>query len=313
LKGLILLLWGDKRYYTLNYYLRQKFGSKVFKICLDGGFSCPNRDGTIGTGGCIFCSENGSGDFAGNRNMSIHDQFQNIKKAMNKKWKNGKYIAYFQAYTNTYAPVSVLRKKYEEAIQEEGVVGLAIATRPDCLGEDVVNLISEFNKKIYTWVELGLQTSNDSTALTINRGYKLNVFEDAVKKLRKRNIDVVVHIIFGLPGEDQNDMLDTVKYVSNIGIQGVKFHLLHLMKNTTLVKFYEDKKLKFMTQEEYVSLICKALSYTNPNIVIHRLTGNAPRESLIEPKWSLKKWEILNDIDKCLSDNNIYQGINYGG
>lgn len=302
--------WGDKRYYSLNYYLRHRFGCKVFKISLDAGFSCPNRDGTIGNGGCIFCSERGSGDFAGNRKFSIHHQFKYIKQMMNKKWKSGKYIAYFQAYTNTYAPVSILNRKYQEAVEEDDVVGLAIATRPDCLGEDVLDLISKFNEKLYTWVELGLQTSNEDTALKINRGYKLKTFETAVKNLKDRNIDVVVHIIFGLPGEKHEDMINTVKYVSNSKVQGVKFHLLHLIKNTPMVQFYESGQLKFMTEEEYINLICRAISYTDPDTVIHRLTGDPPRDMLIGPKWSLKKWEILNKIDKSLSDNNVYQGIN---
>lgn len=301
-------MWGDKRYYSLNYYLRQKFGCKVFKICLDAGFSCPNRDGTLSSGGCAFCSSRGSGDFAGNRNFSIHDQFQNIKEMMKKKWKKGKYIAYFQAYTNTYAPVSVLRRKYEEALKEDDVVGLAIATRPDCLGEDVLDLIDDFNSRIYTWVELGLQTSNEATAVAINRGYKLDAFERAAQELKKRNIDVVVHIILGLPGENEEDMINTVKYVSSMGVSGVKFHLLHLMKNTPLVNMYNRGKLNFMTEEKYVDLICRAIAVTDKNIVIHRLTGDAPRDTLIEPKWSLKKWEILNSIDKHLLDNGICQG-----
>ncbi|MBP2033951.1 radical SAM protein (TIGR01212 family) [Clostridium algifaecis] len=311
LEGSELLVWGSKRYNSLNYYLRNKFGCKVFKISLDAGFSCPNRDGTIGTGGCIFCSERGSGDFAGNRRFSIHHQFQDIKQMMSKKWKNGKYIAYFQAYTNTYAPISVLKKKYEEAISEDEVVGLAIATRPDCLGENVLDLIGNFNERLYTWVELGLQTSNEKTASIINRGYKLKTFEKAVMDLRNRNIDVVVHVIFGLPGEDRHDMINTVKYVSNMDIQGIKLHLLHLMKHTPLVGLYKLDKLKFMTEEEYIDLICESIANINPNIVIHRLTGDAPRDMLIEPKWSLKKWEILNKIDSTLEEKNIYQGINY--
>ncbi|WP_333886639.1 TIGR01212 family radical SAM protein [Clostridium sp.] len=301
--------WGDKAYYTLNYYLRKKFGGKVFKISLDGGFSCPNRDGKISRGGCIFCSERGAGDFAGNRNLSITEQFYNIKKMMNKKWKEGRYIAYFQAYTNTYAPVEILRKKYEEAVKQKGVVGMAVATRPDCLGEDVLELLQEFSKKIYVWVELGLQTSNEYTAKRINRGYDLCVFEKSVYNLRKRNIDVVIHMIMGLPGEEESDMINTVKYISNQDIQGVKFHLLHLMKHTPMVQLYNEGKLRFMEQQEYVNIICKALSNTRSDIVIHRLTGDSPRNLLIEPKWSLKKWEILNQIDKAMKDKNIYQGI----
>lgn len=303
--------WGDKRYYNLNYFLRQKFGCKVFKISLDAGFSCPNRDGTISKGGCVFCSERGSGDFAGNRQFSIKQQFESIKEVMSKKWKEGKYIAYFQAYTNTYAHVDVLRKKYEEAINEEGAVALAIATRPDCLGEGVLNLLEEFSKKVYLWVELGLQTSNECTAKKINRGYDLSVFEKAIENLRRRNIDVVTHIIFGLPGETKSDMLNTVNYVAKQDVQGIKFHLLHLMKNTPLVEFYDKEELKFLSQEEYIDIICSSISIIPQNIVIHRLTGDAPRSLLIGPQWSLKKWEILNSIDSELEKRGIYQGIYY--
>ncbi|MBC2580906.1 TIGR01212 family radical SAM protein [Clostridium sp. DJ247] len=303
--------WGDKRYYSLNYFLRKKFGCKVFKISLDAGFSCPNRDGTISKGGCIFCSERGSGDFAGDRKFSIEDQFKAIKEVMSQKWKDGKYIAYFQAYTNTYAPIEILRRKYEEAVRHHGVVALAIATRPDCLSEEVLNLLEEFNEKVYTWVELGLQTSKEETSKNINRGYNLNVYEDAVRNLRRRNIDVVTHIIFGLPGETKEDMLNTVKYLANQDIQGIKFHLLHLMRSTPLVNLYNEGKLSFLSQEEYVDIVCSSLAIIPSNIVIHRLTGDSPRDLLIEPKWSLKKWEVLNSIDLELKKRGIYQGINF--
>lgn len=306
-----IMLWGDKRFFSLNYFLRNKFQSKVFKISLDAGFSCPNRDGKISKTGCIFCSERGSGDFAGNRNFSIKHQFEDIKQMMKKKWKNGKYIAYFQAYTNTYASVDVLKEKYNEAISQENVVGLAIATRPDCLDEDILRLLEEFSKKIYTWVELGLQTSNEKTAIKINRGYNLKVFERAVKNLRKINIDVVTHIIFGLPGETKEDMLNTIKYISNQDIQGVKYHLLHLMKNTPLVDFYNRGELKFLDYDEYIDIICSAIAITPSNIVIHRLTGDAPRNLIIGPMWSLKKWEVLNAIDRTLEERGVYQGCKY--
>ena len=302
-------VWGDKSYYSLNYFLRKKFGEKVFKISLDAGFSCPNRDGTISSGGCIFCSERGSGDFAGERNCDIQEQFITIKEMMNKKWKSGKYIAYFQAYTNTYAPIDILRKKYTEAISQEGVVAIAIATRPDCLSEEVLELLEEISKKVYLWVELGLQTSKNETAILINRGYELNVFEKALDKLRLRNIDVVVHTILGLPGENKEDMLCTIKYLSNLNIQGIKMHLLHLLKDTPMEKLYNDGGLDFLGEEEYIDLICKAITMLPSNIVIHRLTGDAPRQSLIGPMWSLKKWEILNSIDKKLKEGELYQGL----
>lgn len=301
--------WGGKRYKSLNYFLREKFGQKVFKISLDAGFSCPNRDGTISSGGCIFCSERGSGDFAGNRSFSIERQFEDIKRIMNKKWKEGKYIAYFQAYTNTYAPVDLLREKYEEAINQEGVVALAIATRPDCLSKEILDLLEELSKRIYIWVELGLQTINEKSARLINRGYGLDTFEDALIKLKERNIDVVVHTIFGLPSENKEDMLATVKFIANRPISGIKFHLLHLMKNTPLVKIYEQGKLKFMEEEEYIEILCEAIAMLPQHIVIHRLTGDAPRDLLIGPMWSLKKWEILNSIDRKLIEKDMFQGL----
>lgn len=302
---------NKKRFYSLNQFLREKFGDKVYKISIDGGFSCPNRDGTIGSLGCIYCSERGSGDFAGSRSYAIDQQFEQVKKVMNNKWKSGKYIAYFQAYTNTYAPVNILRERYYQAIEKEGVVALSVATRPDSISEGALDLLEEINKKTYTFIELGLQTSNEETAKLINRGYPLSVFEDALKRIRKRNIDVVVHIIFGLPGENKGNMLDTVRYLSSKDIQGIKFHLLHLLKNTPLVNLYNNGGLRFLTEEEYIDILTDSIGLLPENIVIHRLTGDAPRDLLIGPMWSLKKWEILNNIDKALKDKNIYQGLYY--
>ena len=300
--------WGDKRYHSLNYFLREKFGDKVFKIALDAGFSCPNRDGTISSGGCLFCSERGSGDFAGDRNFSITKQFEDIKGMMSKKWKTGKYISYFQAYTNTYASIDVLRAKYEEAVLQDGVVALAIATRPDCLDGAVLDLIEEYSKRVYTWVELGLQTCNDESAKIINRGYNLTRFEEALKELNKREIDVVVHTIFGLPGESTEDMLNTIDYVAHKDIKGIKMHLLHLMEDTPMTELYNEGKLKFMEEAEYIDVICSAITMLPTNMVIHRLTGDAPRELLIGPMWSLKKWEVLNAIDNKLKELDLYQG-----
>lgn len=301
--------WNEKNYYSLNSFLREKFGQKIFKISLDGGFSCPNRDGTISNLGCVFCSERGSGDFAGNRKLSITQQFEDIKEMMKKKWKNGKYIAYFQAYTNTYADVETLRALYDEALDQDDVVGLAIATRPDCLSEEVLDLLQEYSTKTYLWVELGLQTINDTTARIINRGYKLQVFEDSLYKLRERGIDVVVHTIFGLPGEEKEDMLNTIDYIAHRDIKGIKIHLLHLIKNTPLVDLYEKGKLDFLDQDEYTDIICEAITRLPKEIVIHRLTGDAPRDLLIGPKWSLNKWEVLNEIDDKLRNNDLYQGL----
>ena len=303
--------WNGKRYHSLNYFLRNKFNEKIYKISLDGGFTCPNRDGKVAKGGCTFCSARGSGDYAGSRILSINEQFADRKKMMEKKWKDGKYIAYFQAYTNTYAPVEELRQKYEEAISQENVVALSIATRPDCLDDDVVDLLEEISKKTYLWVELGLQTINDESARNFNRGYDFEVFKEGIKKLQDRNIEVVVHTIFGLPGETKEDMLKTVDYVAHSGAQGIKFHLLHLMKGTQMVKQYESGELQLLSQEDYIDLICKGIAMLPQEMVVHRLTGDAPRESLIGPMWSLKKWEVLNSIDKALEDNDIYQGKNY--
>ena len=303
--------WNGKRYHSLNYFLRNKFNEKIYKISLDGGFTCPNRDGKVAKGGCTFCSARGSGDYAGSRILSINEQFNDRKKMMEKKWKDGKYIAYFQAYTNTYAPVEELRQKYEEAIEQENVVALSIATRPDCLDDDVVDLLEEISKKTYLWVELGLQTINDESARNFNRGYDFKVFEEGIKKLQDRNIEVVVHTIFGLPGETKDDMLKTIDYVAHSGAQGIKFHLLHLMSGTQMVKQYESGELELLSQEDYIDLICKGVAMIPQDMVVHRLTGDAPRESLIGPMWSLKKWEVLNAIDKALVDNDIYQGKNY--
>jgi len=301
--------FNDKRFYSLNQFLREKFGDKVYKISIDGGFSCPNRDGKISNLGCIYCSESGSGDFAGDRKLTIDQQFEQVKNVMNNKWKSEKYIAYFQAYTNTYAPVYVLRDKYYQAIEKEGVVALSVATRPDSISEEALDLLEEINSKLYTFIELGLQTSDEGTAKIINRGYPLTVFEDALKRIRKRNIDVVVHIIFGLPGENKEKMLDTVRYLSKLDIQGVKFHLLHLLKNTPLVSLYNKGGFEFLTEEEYIDILTDSIGLIPENIVIHRLTGDAPRDLLIGPLWSLKKWEILNSIDKALKDKKIYQGL----
>lgn len=305
--------WNGKRYHSLNYFLRNKFSKKIYKISLDGGFTCPNRDGKVGKGGCTFCSSKGSGDYAGDRVLSISSQFQDRKEIMEKKWKEGQYIAYFQAYTNTYGPIDELKQKYEEALAQEGVVGLSIATRPDCIDDEVVDLLEEISKKTYLWVELGLQTINDETGRNFNRGYDLSTFDQSLRKLMERKIEVVVHTIFGLPGETKEDMLKTIDYVAHSGAQGIKFHLLHLMENTKMVEQYENGQLEFLSQEDYIDLICKSIAIIPSNMVVHRLTGDAPRESLIGPMWSLKKWEVLNAIDKALVDNDIWQGKEFSG
>ncbi|SHH19551.1 hypothetical protein SAMN02745221_01902 [Thermosyntropha lipolytica DSM 11003] len=307
------LTWDGKRYHSLNYYLRKKFGQKVFKLSLDAGFTCPNRDGTISKEGCYFCSSRGSGDFAGERGKSITEQMEQIKKVMHQKWKAGLYIAYFQAFTNTYAPVDRLRELYQTALASPGVVGLAIATRPDCLPEEVLDLLQELNRKTYLWVELGLQTIHERTARMVNLGYNYETFLQALEKLNQRGIDTVAHIILGLPGEDYEDMLLTGKTLGKLPLQGLKIHLLHLMEGTPLVRLYEAGKLNFLSQEEYVNLVVDILEYISPEIVIHRLTGDSPRHLLIGPRWSLRKWEVLNSIDDELVRRNSWQGKRLSG
>lgn len=306
------MIWGDKPYYSLDYFLKQKFKEKVMKISLDGGFTCPNRDGRIAFGGCTFCSSRGSGEFAGDRLKTITEQFYEQKIMMSKKWKSEKYIAYFQAYTNTYDKVERLKKLYDEALNQKGVVGLSIGTRPDCLSDDIVKLLCEYNEKTFLNVELGLQTSNDKTGILINRGHDSKCFKDGVEKLRKHNINVVTHVIFGLPKETKSQMLDTVRFVNDLDIQGVKYHLLYIIKNTKLYNEYlKDKSIYTLTRDGYIEILGEALSLTNPEIIIHRITGDAKREDIIEPLWSIKKWELLNSIHKYLFDNNIYQGKNF--
>lgn len=302
--------WNGKRYHTLNYYLREKFGEKVFKISLDAGFTCPNRDGSISSGGCIFCSPRGSGDFT----MEIEDisrQFDEAKKMMTKKWKNGKYIAYFQAYTNTYAPVEILWDKYYSVMDKENLVGIAIATRPDCLSPKVIELLKEINKKTGLWVELGLQSVNENTLKFLNCGYTLNSYIDSINNLKKAGIEIVTHCILGLPGENRDDMLRTVDFIAGTGTQGIKLHLLHLMKDTPMVELYEKGELTLLEKDEYVDLIVDAVERLPSEMVIHRLTGDGPRKTLIEPKWSLNKWEVLNSIDQRFIDRNTWQGKKY--
>lgn len=303
--------WNGKRYHSFNYYLRNKFNEKVYKIALDGGFTCPNRDGKAGVGGCTFCSSRGSGDFAGSRKLDIRRQFEDRREMMEKKWHSQKLIAYFQAYTNTYAPVEELREKYYEALNQDNVVAISIATRPDCIDDDVLDLLTEINEKTYLIVELGLQTVNDEVARNFNRGYDFEVFDNTLKRLLARNIEVVVHSIFGLPGESEEDMMKTVDYIAHSGAKGIKFHLLHLMEKTKMAEQYRNGEFKLLEQDEYIDLICKAVSRIPEDMVVHRLTGDAPRELLIGPMWSLKKWEVLNAIDKALVDNDIWQGKNF--
>lgn len=290
-------------YLSFNKYLKDKFGQKVYKISLDGGFTCPNRDGKTGTRGCIFCSKGGSGDFAESREMSITEQIESGKKKVEKKIKSGKYIAYFQAFTNTYAPVEMLRQKYEEAINHPDIVALSIATRPDCLGDDVLRLLDEMNKIKPVFVELGLQTIHQKSAKYIRRGYDLSVHDKAVRDLNKIGVNVVVHVILGLPNESENDMLETVKYVCESGANGIKLQLLHVIDGTDLAKDYEKGLFKTLEFDEYVNLIVKCVKIIPKDIVIHRLTGDGAKKDLIAPLWSADKKRVLNAINKALRES----------
>ena len=299
---------NNKRYHTLDYYYKNKFHSKVFKISLNAGFSCPNIDGTVGNGGCIYCSKSGSGEFAGNKEDSLRTQFDTVKEMMLHKWPEGKFIGYFQARTNTYADVNTLKKLYETVLAFDNVIGLNIATRPDSISEECLDYLTELNKKTNLTIELGLQTTNEKTAKLINRCHSLQCFEAMVKKLRERNIDVVVHIINGLPYETKEDMLNTVKYLNSLDIQGIKIHMLSILKDTPLAKMYEKKHFKVLTKEEYIDIVIDQLELLRPEIVIHRITGDPKQDDLVEPDWLVKKFCILNDIDKEMVKRDSYQG-----
>ena len=302
------LLWGEKRFHSWNFEMRRQFSTKVFKVMLDAGFTCPNRDGTLAKGGCTFCSARGSGDFAGNRRDDLVTQFNQVRDRQHRKWPEAKYIGYFQAFSNTYAPVHVLKEYYEVILQQPGVVGLSIATRPDCLPDDVVEYLAELNERTYLWLELGLQTVHETTSKLINRAHDTQCFLDAVSKLRKHDIRICAHIIYGLPGETHEMMMETGRAVAQMDVQGIKIHLLHLMRKTPMVKQYEAGLLKFLEMDEYVKLVVDTLELLPPEMIVHRLTGDAPRELLIGPMWSLKKWEVLNAIDAELVARNSWQG-----
>ena len=299
-------------YNSLDQYLKSRFKTKVFKISLNGGFTCPNRDGTKGYGGCIFCSESGSGDFAGNPKDELKIQFETIKKIMHNKWKEGKYIVYFQANSNTYGDIKKIKELYDEAITlSKDIVVLAIGTRCDCISDEVLEYLGELNKKIPVWVELGLQTIHPKTMRFLNLGYTLKEFEDAVKRLRSKNIEVITHIINGLPFETKDMMLETLKYINTLDIQGIKIHSLFILQNTILGNYYLKNKFKILSFEEYVEITATQIAHLNPKIIIHRVSGDAPKDDLIEPKWSMKKLVVMNEIDKYLKENNLYQGIYY--
>ncbi len=302
---------SNKRYHTLDYHFKELFGQKVGRISINAGFTCPNIDGTSAFGGCTFCSTKGSGDYAGSPSDELLRQWENGKELMANKWPNAKFIAYFQAFTNTYAPVEVLKEKYETFVELEECVGISIGTRPDCLEDDVIEYLADLNKRTYLLVELGLQTMHDKTSNIINRGHDLQCFEDSLEKLRKHNINVVVHTINGLPGEDYEMMMDTHRYLAKKDIQGIKIHLLHAMSDTALVNQINNGFLKLMERQDYIKLVVDELELFKPEVVVHRLTGDAPSENFIGPIWSKKKVTVLNDIDKEFVLKDTYQGAKY--
>lgn len=302
----------EKPYNTLNNYYQLRYGQKVFKIALNGDFTCPNKDGEKGTGGCIYCSESGSGDFAGNKTLSLSDQFQNIKQMMQKKWKNGLYIAYFQANTNTYKDVETLRTLFEEALSlDPKIIGLSIATRCDALDDAKYDLLEELSKKTHLQIELGLQSIHQDTALWMNRGHDLHCFTKSVNELRKRNIEVVVHIINGFPNETPNMMLETSNFLNTLDIQGIKIHMLHVMKKTALGHLYAKEPFNLLTLDEYRDIVVNQITHLKEDIIIHRLTGDSPTDQLIAPLWTKKKFIVMNEIDKYMRANKLYQGIYY--
>lgn len=295
-------------YRSLNDALRERFGEKLYKLTLNGGFTCPNRDGHLGSRGCIFCSEGGSGDFASSPLLTITEQIEDAKSRLSGKRPVRRYIAYFQAYTNTYAPVERLRQVFTEAIQHPEIAVLDIATRPDCLPDEVLDLLSELNRIKPVWVELGLQTIHEDTAALVRRGYRLPVFDRAIAALQTRGIETIVHVILGLPHETPEQMLDTVRYVNDAGADGIKLQLLHVLKNTDLAAYYQDPGFSILSEDDYVDLVIRSLEVCRPDLVIHRLTGDGPKDLLIAPQWSSAKRRVLNHIHRELKTRGTFQG-----
>lgn len=298
-----------QRFYSLNQFLQKRHGSKVIKLSIDGGFTCPNRDGTLSSKGCIFCSEKGSGDFTPFYLNSITEELEAAAKLLSRKWPSiTKYIAYFQSYSNTYAPLSILKKKYEEALAFPNIVGLAIATRPDCLSDEIIHYLAELNQKTHLWIELGLQSTNEATANWINRGYSLTCFEEAVHKLALSQIETVVHLILGFPNEKLPDMLTTARYVSSLPLQGVKLHMLHILDDAPLGKIYLRESFDLLSKEDYLFTVSEILKLLPPHFVIHRLTGDGNCKHLLAPTWTKNKKQLLNDLNRYFEINDIYQG-----
>lgn len=303
-------IWNDKRYYSLDYYLKQTYGEKVYKVSLDGGMTCPNRDGKVGTGGCIFCSAGGSGDFAAPKRTSVTNQINDAIQGIRKSKSVGtKFIAYFQSFTNTYAPVSYLESLFLEAIHHPQIVGLSIATRPDCLPDDILSLLKRLNEIKPVWIELGLQTIKESSSIFIRRGYPLSVFDEAVDKLNAIGIKPIVHLILGLPFETTEDVLNSVRYISEKPIQGVKLQLLHVLKGTDLAEHLNE--FHILSMEEYIDLVISCLEVLPDHIVVHRITGDGPKDLLLAPLWSSKKREVMNRIHQELAARNTWQSRLY--
>lgn len=302
--------WDFKPYYSLDFFLKQKFGVKVAKISVDAGFTCPNRDGKLSEKGCTFCSPRGSGDFAIYKGESVISQ---LRKGVEKmvKWKAGGYIAYFQAYTNTYAPKEKLREIYFEALELENLKGVAVATRPDCIDEDVISVLKELSEKTYVWAELGFQTSCEDTAKNINRGYENKEFVRAVNMLYENGFDVVAHVIFGLPGESEKEMLETIDFLNKTKIKGIKIQSLHVLKNTPMAEEFEKTNFRILEKEEYIDLVSRALERLSPEIVVHRLTGDGKKSDVITPKWAFDKKSVLNGVYKTLTAKNSWQGKDF--
>lgn len=305
--------WGDKPYHSLDYEMKHRYGEKVYRLTLNGNMTCPNRDGTLGERGCIFCSAGGSGDFAAPAALSITSQMEQQKALLLQKRPVHRFIAYFQAYTNTYAPVEYLERIFTEAIQFPDVAALSVATRPDCLPDEVLLLLERLNQKIPVWIELGLQTIHEQTADFIRRGYALSCFEDAVSRLRSCGIEIITHTILGLPGESEQDMLDTIQYLNQVDIQGIKLQLLHILKGTDLADYYYETGFPVMTLEEYVDLVIRCVELLDPDTVIHRLTGDGPGDLLIAPSWSTGKRNVLNHLHAEFKKRNTWQGKYYTG
>lgn len=299
--------WGDKRYYSLDYYLKQTFGEKVYRLSLNGGMTCPNRDGTLGNRGCIFCSAGGSGDFAASAS-SITDQIAQAKERILAKTNCNKFIAYFQAFTNTYAPVLTLRQLFYEAIRQPEIVALSIATRCDCLSPEILDLLEELNQIKPVWVELGLQTIHEDTLTFIRSGFTLQQYEKAVYALHERGISVITHLILGLPGETKDAMRASVSYVASLPVDGIKLQLLHVLKGTDLGTLYQKEPFPLFTLEEYCSFVAECISLLPPDMVVHRLTGDGPRNLLLAPLWSTDKKRVLNTIQKQLKEADLWQG-----